>query len=433
MNFYRENFSVIAKNISWLFLGRIYYLFINTFASIFIVRYLGPENNGIYSYVIAFSSLFSGLSIMGLDNILIKEFCDSKKNKRDIFIASFIIRCAGTALAYLIMLIAMYMLKIEHKLQMYILFTGITLIANAFSGITGYFYSKSEAKYIVIAESITYSISFFVKIILIIFQFPLQCFIIIYVSEITMTILIEWLIFYFKERQELINIKNERIILEIRSLFMQGWPIILGSVANMIYLKSDQIMIGEFLNNRELGIYSVAVKLAEVWYFIPNIIAAAVLPQLTRLKMLDFIDYERKLQKYMSIFVGVGYLTGILMTLLSRPIIYVIFGSKYIEAAPILCIYIWAGVFINMSVLRGQYYVIMNMTKYSMWTNLIGAITNILLNALLIPKMGGIGSALATLVSYALYAYFSSFFFKKLHRIAIVETKAIALIGIREK
>ena len=201
----------------------------------------------------------------------------------------------------------------------------------------------------------------------------------------------------------------------------------------MIYLKSDQIMIGQILNNHELGIYSVAVKLAEVWYFVPSAIATAVMPHLTNLKLSDSKAFEKCLQKYMSIFVGFGYLIGVLMSLFSQPLILILYGSEYIEASQILCVYIWAGVFINMSVLRGQYYVIMEITEYSMWTNLIGALTNILLNLLLIPIIGGIGAAIATCISYALYAYFSSFLFPKLHDIGKIETKSLFLKGLWEK
>ena len=324
-------------------------------------------------------------------------------------------------------------MKLELTMQIYIFASGITLIFNSLSSVSSWFYSKSKAKYIVIAQSFAYSLTFIIKICLIIANYGLFSFILVYVGETALTIIYEWIIFFKLEGNHFLKLKTVAIIQEVRNLFVQGWPIIFGSVANMIYLKSDQIMIGQILNNHELGIYSVAVKLAEVWYFVPSAIATAVMPHLTNLKLSDSKAFEKCLQKYMSIFVGFGYLIGVLMSLFSQPLILILYGSEYIEASQILCVYIWAGVFINMSVLRGQYYVIMEITEYSMWTNLIGALTNILLNLLLIPIIGGIGAAIATCISYALYAYFSSFLFPKLHDIGKIETKSLFLKGLWEK
>lgn len=428
-----KHLSITAINISWLLLGRIYYLIINTISSVFIVRYLGPDNNGIYSYVIAFASLFSGLSIMGLDNILIKEFCNPHKSRKDLIKASFIIRGIGTGFAFLIMLIVMHIMNLDLTIQIYILISGITLFFNAISSVSSWFYSKSNANFIVIAQSIVYSISFIVKIFLILINCSLFYFIIVYVAETALTILYEWVIFVQKEGKLYIKEKSVSVSKELHNLFLQGWPIIFGSVANMIYLKSDQIMIGEMLNNYELGIYSVAVKLAEVWYFVPSAIATAVMPHLTKLKSTNESAFENCLQKYMSIFVGFGYFIGIVTSIFSKPIILLLYGREYSAAAPILCVYIWAGIFINMSILRGQYYVIMEITEYSMWTNLIGAISNIILNLVLIPILGGIGAAIATCISYALYAYISSFFFPKLHKIGKIETQSLFLKGVKIK
>ena len=50
----------------------------------------------------------------------------------------------------------------------------------------------------------------------------------------------------------------------------------------IVYLKVDQIMIGEMLGGEELGIYSVAVRMSEVWYFFPTAIIVSFFPKLLK-------------------------------------------------------------------------------------------------------------------------------------------------------
>lgn len=73
----------------------------------------------------------------------------------------------------------------------------------------------------------------------------------------------------------------------------------------------------------------------------------------------------------------------------------------------------------------------MEYTKYSLICNVVGAITNIAVNVLLIPIMGSIGAAIATLISYALYAYISSYFIKDMRSMGEIQTRALLLAGLR--
>ena len=132
----------------------------------------------------------------------------------------------------------------------------------------------------------------------------------------------------------------------------------------------------------------------------------------------------------MSYLVLLGYLSAIITSIFGHFLIKIMYGLEYIEATSILFVYMWSGVFINMSVLRGQYFVISEHTVYSLLCNFLGAITNIFLNSLLIPRIGSIGAAIATFISYGVYAFISSFLFRELIPIGKVEMRALLLKGI---
>ncbi|MFM7439471.1 MAG: polysaccharide biosynthesis C-terminal domain-containing protein, partial [Snowella sp.] len=68
-----------------------------------------------------------------------------------------------------------------------------------------------------------------------------------------------------------------------------------------------------------------------------------------------------------------------------------------------------------------------NLTKLSFATTLMGAISNMLLNLVLIPTYAGVGAAIATLISYAIAGYLSCIFFPALHRTFGMLTKALLI------
>lgn len=418
----------IFSKISILFVSKIYSLFLSLISSMVIVRYLTPEMNGTYNYAIAYTTILSGIALMGLDNVLIKEFSKKQQNTSKLFVASFLVRVIGTLVSFILLEVSILILNVDYEQQRYIWIAALPFLINIFSAVTSWFYSVSQIKYVVISQSMGHTICLMLRIGCCLAKYGVMSFLIVQLLETVFFITLEW-IFYAKQKN---HVGCSFSMQTCHYLVRQGLPICLGSIAHTLFLKIDQVMIGDMIGDYELGIYSVAVKIAELWYFIPGTIVLVLLPDLTYLyEKKEFQKFDDLLQKGMSWLVLLGYVASLLTMLFSRVIIYILYGEEYYAAAPILCIYIWAGIFINMSVLRGDYFVIMEWTECSMWVNLIGAIVNILMNIVLINLIGSMGAAIATLVSYCAYAYLSSFIIPKLRKIGIIQTKALFLKKLR--
>ena len=97
------------------------------------------------------------------------------------------------------------------------------------------------------------------------------------------------------------------------------------------------------------------------------------------------------------------------ITFLARPLVTLLYGESYIAAAPILTIHIWAGLFAFMRQLFSRWLILEGLLKYSFFSHAFGAVVNVILNLLLIPRFGGTGSAVATLCSYATSSYLALF------------------------
>jgi PST family polysaccharide transporter len=213
----------------------------------------------------------------------------------------------------------------------------------------------------------------------------------------------------------------------VRSLLKESWPFLLSSLAVMIYMRIDQIMLASAVGSYEVGLYSAALRLSEIWYVIPMAIVGSVAPSLTATHGQSRAVYYGRLQRLFTSLVKLAYLVAVPMSLLSTPLIVLLFGPQYAGAGPVLAIHIWTAVFVFIGVATGPWIINEGLGRIQFYRTVIGAITNILLNLYLIPKYGAIGAAIATLLSQAVAVYFSFAFLSRTREVFGMMTKAILL------
>jgi PST family polysaccharide transporter len=193
-----------------------------------------------------------------------------------------------------------------------------------------------------------------------------------------------------------------------RKLLWDAWPLMISAFSTMVYMKVDQIMLRSMVGETEVGIYASAVKLSELWYFLPMAIANSVFPEIVRSReQMSPERYRYRLQRFYDALAALAYCVAILVSLLAPVLVPLLFGENYAGAVPILQIHVWSFVFIALGVGRGKWLVVENLTKIAMGATVLGAVTNVGINWFVIPNYGGIGAAWATMISYAIYAYFA--------------------------
>lgn len=201
----------------------------------------------------------------------------------------------------------------------------------------------------------------------------------------------------------------------------------LSSIAIMIYMKIDQIMLGEMTNSKEIGIYSAAVHLSEAWYFVPVAVANSVFPAIVQYRLIDKNLYYQKLQNLFCLMVAISYLVAIPCTFLAPRFVNLIFGNEYQETGVVLSIHIWSGLFVALGVVRGLWIISENANYFQLFSTLLGALVNIILNILLIPEFQAIGASIATIISYCIAAYLLCFLSVKTRKIAYLMSKSLIL------
>jgi O-antigen/teichoic acid export membrane protein len=391
------------------------------FIGIWIARYLGPDDFGIFSYAESFVYLFAAFAALGLDQIVVRELVKDD-SKRDVILGTtLVLRLIGFVVMFAGIVFVTRLLDNTDITNTMVMVIAITIFFQSIRGIDFYFQSKVLSKYTVISNLVAVAVLSSVKVILILSEAPLLYFAYALVLEWVL-ISIGYLVSYVHHKLSILKWRFKWSI--AKSLLKKSWFLIIGSVAAALYMKIDQIMINEILDERSVGIYSVAVKLTSIWIFVTVAITQSVFPSLVSTRKKDKALFLKRLQQLYDVLIKIAVIVCILYTIFASYFVPLLFGSEYTESSHILVLYIWSIVFVFLSNASWGFYLNENLEKFSSIRLVIGAIVNISLNIFFIEWYGLVGAAYATLISYAISGYFVNALFRKTRINFYLQTRA---------
>lgn len=404
-----EGFRKYFKNTGWMFFGQMFSLLVSFFIGAWIARYLGPKNYGIVNYVIAFVGLFGFISYLGIDGILNRELVNHPEKRDELLGTAFVLKLFSGCLALIVASAAALIFNSNNLIRALLILFSLSYLIQAPSVINIYFQAEVKAKENIKAQLIGTLISSILKVALILFGGGVIWLVLIYAVDFIWQ---SQFLFYFYKQQGL-KFSAWRYKSELaRSIWHDGWPLMLSLAAASIYLKIDQVMIGKIMGEMAVGIYAAGVKITEIFYFIPSVVCVSLFPAIINAKKAGREIYEKRLRDFYYLLIFLALIITLPIAILAKPIISLLFGAQYLAAVPILRIYIWSSLGLFLWTGMGQYLTAENRTRIIFWLNLLAMLVNVIINLIFIPLWGLTGAAWATLIAYSV-APLSLFIFQR--------------------
>lgn len=423
-----QGFRKYFINTSWLIAEKILRIIVGLFVSIWVARYLGPEQFGLFSYALSFVGLFTIIAGLGLDGILVRELVKGDCKRDELLCTAFKLKIIGALLVLTILLVAVKLSHQDSLTTLLIFIIASATVFQSFNVIDFYFQSEVLSKYVVYANTITLLISSLIKIWLILSAASLVAFAVVILFD---SFILACGLTYFFYKHSKFKIKNLIFRKTIAiGLLRDSWPLILSGFIISIYMKVDQIMIKEMLNTEAVGQYAAAVRLSEAWYFIPMVITSSLFPAIINAKEKNKGTYHARLQRLYDLMVWMAIAIALPMTFLSDWLVELTYGEQYNQAGSVLMIHIWAGVFVFLGVASSKWLLAENLQIFSTINTAIGATVNIVLNYILIQHFGIKGAAWATLISYCVAAYLCLALNRRTRKNFVDLTKSLFFIRI---
>ena len=386
----------IVRNLIWAMTGKIVTLLGSFLVGIIVARYLGPEQYGIMSYVISYIAIFQVVANFGLEGIEIRE--EAKEGAdRDVLVGTaFTLKCLLAIITIGITGVTVMITEQESYVRWLIMLYSISMVLNSFSAIRNYFTALIWNEYVVKTEIMRTLIGAGVKIALLLCKASLVWFIVALLFD-SFLIASGYVMAYQKK---IASIRKWRIDkATARYYIYQSFPLFLSAVMTTVYMKVDQLMIGNMLKKTSTGIYAVACTFVEICIFIPTILSQTITPVLVNNYQQDKEVYREKAQIFMNITTWICILIAVLISLSSPLIIRYSYGLQYMAAVPVLQLLIFRLIGVASAQISGQLIIIEQTQKYAILRNTAGCIVCIVLNLILLPLYGLYGAAISAVVT----------------------------------
>jgi PST family polysaccharide transporter len=397
----------IMGNMGWLMVDRVIRMGMGLFVGVWVARYLGPVQFGSLNFAVAYISLFSTVTILGLDGLVVREVLHHAQDTHEILGTTLALRSGGGLIAVLVSIATLRLIQ-PHDNQALVLVSILSpmLVLQAFDTIDSFFQSQVQSKITVWAKNSAFLVFAATRVALLHAKAPLWSFAAAGVGEAALGAF-GLVLGYRLSGGKLLawRISKLRAVL----LLKQSWPLILSGMAIMVYMRLDMVMLKLMKGDLSVGLYSAATRVSEVWYFIPMAIVSSVSPAILRVKDDPELFYGR-LRKLFSLMTLTACVIGSIVALASRDIVRVLYSNSYSGAAPVLAVHIWASVFVFLGVAQSPWDLSKNLLTLSLYRTMAGAVINVAMNLFLIPRYSAMGAAIATVVSYAISGVFANAF-----------------------
>jgi PST family polysaccharide transporter len=420
----RHRLQAILSNSGWLFADRILRMGAGLVVGIWVARYLGPSQYGLWNYAIAFAALAGAFATLGLDNIVVRELVRDPQRQDVLLGTSFVLKLISGVAALAVAILAISFVRSGESLTLWLVgISAAGFIFQSLNVVSFYFQAKVQSKYTVYAANGAFLLTALIKVVLLLTGAPLIAFACAGLGEMLLSAIFLTVAYHLNHYRMRTWRFEARVA---RELLGECWPLLLSGIAIIIYTRIDQIMIGEFLDEQAVGIYSAAIRISEVWYFIPVAIAASVFPSILGSKKRGEALYLRRLQALLDMLVLMGIVVALLVTIAGDFVILSLYGEAYAKSANVLKVHVWSGVFVSLTAAASGWFLTEGLQKLALRRTVIGAVTSISLNLVLIPKFGVMGAAWAAVISHAV-CVFSNALTASTRRIFIMQMKAFGM------
>lgn len=398
--------------------------------SIYLARYLGPEDFGMLSYALAVNSVFILIAKFGTESILIKKTSLSNSFEKNIISNGFYLILSTSIISFLSLLYITSKFENNNSIETVIYIISIGIIFQPMLVVDYAFQAKNEARKTFIPKSILHITSAAIKIALAENEYPLTYiaaayaadFLLMALTMITIKIKYKYPAHTFKPNPSIIH-----------SLLKSSWPLFISGLAGVVLLKSDQIMLKAFLSVEIVGYYSAATKFLDSWNALVFTYTLSILPILTsKTKELESEFTTYCINLFRLVFIS-SVTFSLLISTFGYLLIELIYGNEYKNSVDILKFLVWTSVFTGFGYASARYLISTNMQHKIALRNLYAIILNLPLNYFLIPIWQSNGAIASSFITLFFCHYILDYFDPDLKNLFLIKSKAIFRIGNHAK
>ena len=412
----------VAKNAGWLIGGKVLQMLISFFVGVLTTRFLGPSNYGLINYGTTYINFFLPLCTLGLNSIMVREIINHPKQEGSVIGTALTMRLAASTLAMILINLIVSVVDAGETLTRLVVFlTSFSVIFNSFEILNYWFQSRLESKISAIANLIAFIVFSVYRITLIATGKGVEYF--AFATSIDYICIAVILFYAFRKSTD------QKLTFNLnlgKDMLSRSYHFILPSIMVAVYGQTDKFMLKHMIDSTEIGYYSTAQTICTLWCFVLTAIIDSMYPSIMEANK-DANEHQFQhlnILLYRIVFyVSMG--VSAIICIFAPLIVSILYGPQYSPTVMPLRIVTWYTAFSYLGVAREAWIVGKNRQQFLKYIYISAAISNVILNLLLIPRWGSAGAAIASLLAEVLTSVVIPFFIPGMRENAILMLNAI--------
>jgi len=381
----------LIGNAAWLVADKIGRLGVGMIVLVWTARYLGPESFGLFNYGQALVVIFTAFATMGMADIAVRDIVRTPEREQEIMASALLLRLVGGAIAMAMAIATVAVARPgDLRAMLIVAILGSALLPQAFDVIDYRFQAHMIVRPVVILRNAAFLLFSALKCLAILLKAGLPVFAALTAGELAVVAVL--LVLYARRSGLSVHPRCASLV-EARRLWGECWALLIRTSAIAAYMRIDQVMLAYFRGDAQVGLYAAAIRLPELWYFLPTAVMTSAIPVLARSHAQSQQVYERNILRVMRPLVWLSVLVAAVLSLFAQPIVTLLYGPAYAGAGSVLAIYAWAGVFGTLGLTTNSWLINAGLMRYGLYQALAGLAVSMALNAVLIPLLGTVGAA----------------------------------------
>ena len=385
----------VLNNASWIIACKIMQSACSFIIGVFTARYLGPTSYGLISYAASIVAFFLPIMQLGFSSTLVREIVNQPEREGQVLGTSLVLNIISS-IACVIGITTFSFLSTPTETETIVVcgLYSLSLVFQASEMIQYWFQAKLLSKYPSIVSLVAYVVVSLYKVYILIAGKSVRWFAVTHVIEACI-IASALLIIYLKCGKQKLSFSFELA----KEMFSRSKHYISAAMMVVVFQQTDRLMLKWMLNETETGYYSASLTCLGITGFVFMAIIDSARPSILESKKRSEKEYAEKLTMLYTVVNLLSLAQSIAMTVFAKMIIGIIFGADFLPASRVLQVAVWYTAFGYYGTVRNVWILAEEKQQYLWKINLAGATLNVVLNFILIPILGGVGAAIASLAT----------------------------------
>jgi O-antigen/teichoic acid export membrane protein len=410
--------QTVLKNTFWLTSGTIVSRVIRAILIIYSARILGTEGYGVISYALSLAAFFGIFTDIGLSSLLTRESAKNPEKISAYLSTTFYLKLAILAATVIIMVFASPLFTKTAEAVPLIPIMAVLLV---FDSLRTFGFSITRAKNKMEWEAgLSIATDILITALglatLFIAPHPMQL-----AYAYTASTGLGFLLVFFVLRNQLKGLLRDFDKELIKPIITKAWPFAIMGLLGGFMINIDTVIIGIFRSANELGLYAAAQRPIQLLYLFPSLVATSIFPILSKLVHENqFGAVKRVIERSIAAVFAIAIPLTVGGIIIARPLIELFFGAEYGGATFTFQLLLITVLLVFPGTIIGNIIFAYDKQRIFIVSTGIGAVTNTVLDLILIPTHGIAGSAVATIISQILVNAINWAYLKKMNDFKIL-------------